>query len=254
MPALKPAYPGMDSFAVSRIKQAESALNKYKDQFLEKPAVKFVFGPNFWRDTPVRYLGYFNELASNWSSVIKKIILNRSEDMLLLDSSRGIAALYTTASTLHDAWSSYELSKGSSKKARGVFAAAIAGDTLLFQLFATYILPFSTSELAKKLAEKWLERISEESRFLPMGGKLRLILPAVAGTIGILCSAPLDGFVQKCIRSLYWPHVNQYLKQLGAPTLYDEDVMVIPLNGQIITRRLSKSKGPSHKEEEDEHD
>ncbi|XP_062565496.1 mitochondrial fission process protein 1 [Armigeres subalbatus] len=85
---------------------------------------------DLYRDTAVRYLGYANEIGEAFRPVIKKVFVH---------ASYGIAVAYVLADTADKSRKQYAKPEILGGGLRG--AAIASGDTLLWQMFASVIIP-----------------------------------------------------------------------------------------------------------------
>ncbi|XP_055609414.1 mitochondrial fission process protein 1-like [Uranotaenia lowii] len=85
---------------------------------------------DLYRDTPVRYLGYANEIGEAFRPVIKKIFVH---------ASYAVAISYVLADTADKSRKQYNKPEILGGGLRG--AAIASGDTLIWQMFASVIIP-----------------------------------------------------------------------------------------------------------------
>ncbi|KAL3270786.1 hypothetical protein HHI36_021310 [Cryptolaemus montrouzieri] len=85
---------------------------------------------DIYKDTPLRYLGYANEVGESFRAIIGKKWVNFSY---------GIATLYVIADTVDKTLESYEKNKGVVKPTKKVLLAGT--DTLTWQMLASVVIP-----------------------------------------------------------------------------------------------------------------
>lgn len=85
---------------------------------------------DLYRDTPVRYLGYANEVGEAFRPIIRKIFVH---------ASYAISIGYVLADTADKSRKQYAKPASLGGGTRG--AAIATGDTLLWQMFASVIIP-----------------------------------------------------------------------------------------------------------------
>lgn len=100
---------------------------------------------DLYRDTPVRYLGYANEIGEAFRPVIRKVFVH---------ASYVVAVGYVLADTADKSRKQYAKPEILGGGARG--AAIASGDTLLWQMFASVIIPGFTINRICWLSKKVL--------------------------------------------------------------------------------------------------
>ncbi|XP_059480863.1 mitochondrial fission process protein 1 [Neocloeon triangulifer] len=114
---------------------------------------------DIYRDTPVRFLGYANEVGEAFRTLVHKNVVH---------SSYGVASLYVLADTVDKSKKMYNANQDNPERTKKVMIAA--GDTLVWQALASVIIPGFTInrvcagsyflmkrfKLAPKPARKWL--------------------------------------------------------------------------------------------------
>ncbi|XP_076375863.1 mitochondrial fission process protein 1 [Megalopta genalis] len=82
-----------------------------------------------FRDTPVRYLGYANEVGEAFRPIVHSSIVWLSY---------AVSAGYVVADTVHKGWTQYSRDKTEDTTKNALYSMS---DTLLWQTFATIIIP-----------------------------------------------------------------------------------------------------------------
>ncbi|CAB3371620.1 Hypothetical predicted protein [Cloeon dipterum] len=114
---------------------------------------------DIYRDTPVRFLGYTNEVGEAFRSLVHKSVVH---------GSYGVASLYVLADTVDKSKKMYKANQDNPECNKKVLIAA--GDTLLWQALASVIIPGFTInrvcagsyflmkrfKVAPKPARKWM--------------------------------------------------------------------------------------------------
>lgn len=126
---------------------------------------------DLYRDTPVRYLGYANEVGEAFRSLVKKVVVH---------ATYGVAVGYVLADTADKATKRHKLPESEGGGTRGALIAS--GDTLIWQMLASVIVPGFT-----------INRICWGSSKILKATKLKGAHPAVKfiPTIVGLASIPL---------------------------------------------------------------
>ncbi|XP_058825828.1 mitochondrial fission process protein 1 [Topomyia yanbarensis] len=126
-----------------------------------------VIEKDLYRDTPVRYLGYANEVGEAFRPITKKIFVH---------ASYGVAICYVLADTADKSKKQYQKPEVLGGGPRG--AAIATGDTLIWQMLASVIIPgYTINRIC------WMSK-----KALAMGkvkGPLRKWAPTVIGLLAI---------------------------------------------------------------------
>ncbi|XP_058449819.1 mitochondrial fission process protein 1 [Malaya genurostris] len=122
---------------------------------------------DLYRDTPVRYLGYANEVGEAFRPLIKKIFVH---------ASYGVSISYVLADTADKSIKQYEKPVALGGGPRG--AAIATGDTLIWQMFASVIIPGYTINRICWVSKKALEKGKVK-------GPLRKWVPTAIGLLAI---------------------------------------------------------------------
>uniref|UniRef100_A0A0A9YUQ1 Mitochondrial fission process protein 1 n=2 Tax=Lygus hesperus TaxID=30085 RepID=A0A0A9YUQ1_LYGHE len=122
---------------------------------------------DIFRNTPVRYLGYANEVGEAFRSVI---------DKKLVWASYGIASLYVLADTMCKAATVW---KSEGQNNRNKAAIKVGADVLLWQSFASVIIPGFT-----------INRICAGTKYMLKRSRLSKLSSPITVAVG-LASIPL---------------------------------------------------------------
>ncbi|XP_055641285.1 mitochondrial fission process protein 1 [Toxorhynchites rutilus septentrionalis] len=122
---------------------------------------------DIYRDTLVRYLGYANEVGEAFRPIVKKIFVH---------ASYGVAVSYVLADTADKSRKQYAKPEALGGGSRG--AAIASGDTLIWQMFASVIIPgFTINRIC------WISK-----KALAMGkikGPVKMWAPTALGLLAI---------------------------------------------------------------------
>lgn len=147
---------------------------------------------DIYRDTALRYLGYSNEVGEAFRSLVKKVFVN---------ATYGIAIGYVLADTADKAGKRHKLPESEGGGTRGALIAS--GDTLLWQMLASVIVPGFT-----------INRICWGSSKLLKVTKLRgahpavKFIPTVVGLASIpLIIHPIDHAIDSLMDNTYRKYV-----------------------------------------------
>ncbi|KAJ8670294.1 hypothetical protein QAD02_001553 [Eretmocerus hayati] len=140
---------------------------------------------DIFRDTPVRYLGYANEVGEAFRSIVSKSIVH---------SSYVVACGYVLADTAHKGVQVYQADSSVNKSKNLALSTA---DTLLWQGFASVIIPgFTINRLCASI--RYLQEKSFKSSFRS---------PWVATIIGLASIPfiihPIDNLVEYSMNTTY---------------------------------------------------
>ncbi|KAF6198407.1 hypothetical protein GE061_008155 [Apolygus lucorum] len=142
-----------------------------------------------FRNTPVRYLGYANEVGEAFRSVI---------DKKLVWASYGVASLYVLADTVSKAASVW---KSEDENTRNKAAIKIGADVLLWQSFASVIIPGFT-----------INRICAGTKYLLKRSPLSKLTSPITVAVGLasipLIIHPIDRSVDHAMDLAIRPHLK----------------------------------------------
>ncbi|XP_049533070.1 mitochondrial fission process protein 1 [Anopheles darlingi] len=146
---------------------------------------------DLYRDTPVRYLGYANEIGEAFRPVIKKIFVH---------ASYGVAISYVLADTADKSKKQYVKPEILGGGLRG--AAVASGDTLLWQMFASVIIPGFTINRICWLSKKVLKANKVKGPVAKWG-------PTMLGLLAIpFIIHPIDSAVDYAMDNTYRKYVK----------------------------------------------
>lgn len=161
------------------------------EKIRESVSSQFDDSKDLFRDTPVRYLGYSNELGEAFRPLISKVLVNFSYV---------VAAGYCVADTYSKASRVYRTPValgGGTKK-----AAITAGDVLLWQTLASVVLPGMA-----------INRICwSTGRLLKMTNASKLLRKATPTAVGLasipLIIHPIDQFMDYVMDNTYRKYIK----------------------------------------------
>lgn len=135
-------------------------------------------GVDYFRDTPLRYLGYANEVGESFGPLYPKFVR----------PSYGIAFAYVGADTLYKAY--LAKNRGESNKE----ALRIGVDVLLWQTFASVLIPGKIINMVTQASVKMFQ--SDISAIKKLPTSVRMWSPTVIGLATIpFIIHPIDNFV-----------------------------------------------------------
>ncbi|XP_055696576.1 mitochondrial fission process protein 1 [Lutzomyia longipalpis] len=159
------------------------------DDIEEKVNKSFLPDKDLYRDTPVRYLGYSNEVGEAFRPLIKKIFVHLSY---------GIAVTYVCADAFDKSHKVYKRPSGGGAKA----AAITAGDVLLWQMLASVIIPGFTINRICWGTGKLLKMTHQK-------GVIKKWVPTFVGLASIPAIIhPIDNFVDTLMDKTYRVYIK----------------------------------------------
>mmetsp|Transcript_49720 Transcript_49720/g.108030 ORF Transcript_49720/g.108030 Transcript_49720/m.108030 type:complete len:168 (-) Transcript_49720:20-523(-) len=158
-----------------------------------------------YRDTLVRYLGYANELGESFRPVWPRWLAN---------STYGVSMAYVLADTRDKALKAEQRLQDRPQEERRLVVAEQAADCLVWQTFASVIVPgFTINRLVT--ATKWFKARSGFLNASPAGRWL----PTVVGLGSIpLIIHPIDELVHFVMDRTTRPWAKSWLKSKGVAT------------------------------------
>ncbi|XP_059610872.1 mitochondrial fission process protein 1 [Phlebotomus argentipes] len=154
----------------------------------KKVKESFASDKDLYRDTPLRYLGYSNEVGESFRPLIKKIFVHLSY---------GIAVSYVCADVCDKSYKVYKRPSGGAKA-----AAVAAGDVFLWQMLASVIIPGFTINRICWGTGKLLKMAHQK-------GLIKKWVPTCVGLVSIpVIIHPIDNFVDALMEKTYRVYIK----------------------------------------------
>ncbi|XP_045468879.1 mitochondrial fission process protein 1 [Harmonia axyridis] len=131
---------------------------------------------DIYKDTPLRLLGYANEVGESFRAIIGRKWVNFSY---------GIATLYVFADTMDKTWKSYEKNKENAKCLQKVTIKGV--DTLTWQMLASVIVPGYTINRICAISTYLIKKSNKVSN-----RACRIIVPTIALASIPFIISPID--------------------------------------------------------------
>lgn len=175
------------------------------------------------RDTPIRYLGYSNELVEAWEDVLNSLLGKRLGRWIYKGAWK-IADLYLAVDIIDKGRKAYELAEGQPESVRIQNCLIEAGGAGLFQFFANYLIPPLIIRYLRKGTNLLMSK-GLLSKLIPKNKLTTIWLPAaVATAITPFIARPLDRIVDKTLEMTYWPVVNHMFQRPKDLRLVEESI------------------------------
>lgn len=156
-----------------------------------KDKLKVEEAKDLYRDTPVRYLGYSNELGEAFRPLISKSLVNFS---YVIATGYVLADTYSKASTMYN--TPVALGGGTKK------AAIRAGDVLIWQMLASVVIPgFTINRIC------WAT--GRMIRMVKVAKAVQKATPTAVGLASIpLIIHPIDKFMDYVMDNTYRKYIH----------------------------------------------
>ncbi len=215
-----PSLMATSTFTPSKTpKPASVYSNLLPNLFIEQPkrAFSFIFDQDLWQDTPLRYLGFINELAHAWEPVIQRAA-TPARAKRIIQGADIWASIYTGINVISEARQALNLASDCSQKAKIAFTSAVAGHILLFHSLASFILPMALVRAVSKFTSFLMPKIPPKAmKSLPLTGQV--LIPAIASSLSLLAFDPIDRLTKNFLEKTYWAWLNPKLAAMKAPIL-----------------------------------
>ena len=159
---------------------------------LNKPVV------DIWRDSPLRYMGYANEVGEAFRHMYPKFVR----------PSYAVAFLYVGCDTIDKTLTAYRKGGSSGNSDNLSIAAKVGLDAFIWQTFASVLIPGKIIHLVASTVNysinrdstKYMNSTHYKLRYYKMTPKLKLWAPTIVGLAVIpLIIHPIDNFVDYCM-------------------------------------------------------
>lgn len=177
-----------------------------------KPITVRMYPKNdLWRDTPLRYLGYGNELVEGWEDVLNRF-LGKFLGHVVYRLGYAISGVYLLLDTVDKGMKAYNRPQNEPEHVRLTNALVEAGGAGLFQYGASYKLPAEAVKYSRKGITALMNRIPTSHPLFLKNGLVRLFLPAILATAMIpVMAKPIDWVTHKALHYTYWRFINKLL-------------------------------------------
>lgn len=161
------------------------------DTNIKKPVV------DIWRDSPLRYMGYANEVGEAFRHMYPKFVR----------PSYAVAFLYVGCDTIDKTITAYR-KIGSSDSNNLANAAKVGLDAFIWQTFASVLIPGKIIHLIASTviyglnrdSAKYMNSTHYKLRYYKVTPKMKLWAPTIVGLAVIpLIIHPIDNFVDYCM-------------------------------------------------------
>lgn len=237
-PAYRPGLSGVSGQqTVGRVPAAEiPQISPAKLQEL-KERLRF----DFLRDTPLRYLGYANEVVEAGEEVFKAF-LGKTAGGKIYRGAYKLSDIYLGADVVDKGRRAYELAEGWPQHIRIENSLLEGLGAGIFQYFSSYKLPPMAVRYTRLGVQKLMDKIAYSTDKIPKIGKMRLFLPAFASiAIVPFIAHPIDKLVHRTMELTYWPFVNALFHRPMALRLVEESIFEHHMQANVIPVRTPVS-------------